>query len=184
MRPILIGNKFKSRILRPTEFEQLLSGIKKESMKLNLKVALLTGMRYIELQEFQRHPDWFDGNFIYLQERKKKRVFKQRWVRLSPLGKHLVPLFFKNKRLPYQQVWNENLIRWCEHAGLNPVGVSSKVTRKTWESWLVFCYPHLLPQIVFSQGHSDVTAVQHYIRLPFTSKDKKEMMKWVQGWDE
>jgi len=108
MKPILIGNKNESRVLRPSEFEQLLTGTKKESARLNLKVALLLGMRYVELQEFQKNPDWFDGNFVYIQERKKKRVHRQRWVRINHLAKNLIPLFFKNKRLPCQQVWNEN----------------------------------------------------------------------------
>jgi len=184
MKPIIIGDKYLCRILRPVEFEQLLTGIKKEDFKLNIKIALLTGMRYTELKKFQQNPGGWDGNFIHIRERKKKRVHRERWVRVNHLAANLIPLFFRSRKLPAQQVWDENLKRWAERARLDPAGMCSKTTRKTWESWLVTCFPHKMPHIVMSQGHTETTALQHYIRLPFTKKDEGEMLKWVQGWDE
>jgi len=120
------------RILRPIEYEALRNAAPNEH-RINLDVTLLTGLRYEEAKKLQKHPEWFDGEFVYIPESKAKRTEGQmeRWVRLSDLGKHMLPLFFKNKPLPARQNWRDNLIRWAKKAGLNPVGIGVKVTRKT-----------------------------------------------------
>jgi hypothetical protein len=43
-------------------------------------------------------------------------------------------------------------------------------------------YPELSQKIFLSQGHSDVTALHHYLAIPFTEGDKKEMLYFVEGW--
>ena len=59
---------------------------------------------------------------------------------------------------------------------LDPIGLCPKTLRKTWESWLVF-YPRHIHLIFLSQGHNNLTSLQHYINLPFTEQDRKEMRK-------
>ena len=184
--PILKGEKKKGRILRADEYDVLKRGAKNIENQTNLDACLLLGARYEECRDIQKHPEWFDGDFINLPseaQHKVKRIQKERWIRLSSIGKTIIPYFLKNKRrLPSVQSWDENLIRWAKRAGLNPVGLSARSLRKTYESWLVFYYPQVVSMIFLSQGHQTLTALEHYINLPFTEEDKKNIKKWVDGW--
>ena len=182
-KPILRMN---TRILRPKEFKALLEGCPKTDYKTMLQALLYTGMRYIELQRFQKYPSWWDGDFVHLPQeasRKKKRKQRERWVRLNNQGKMIVQYFTNLKRpLPSYQSWNENLKCWCRRAGLDPKGMSVKATRKTWESWLMFYYPQRSMEIAQSQGHTTTTSLQHYMNSPFTESDKLEIKNYVEGW--
>lgn len=180
--PILKGGV---RILRPCEYELLRKGAKKVENQVRLDALLFTGLRYVEAQRLQRHPQWFDGEFIHLPrlaQRKVKAKQRERWVRLNPQGRQTLLFFFKAPPLPSWKAWTLNLKRWAERVGLNPVGLSPKTTRKTWESWLVTYYPQHIVQIFLSQGHTELTSLEHYLNLPFTEVDKLEMRKWVEGW--
>ena len=53
----------KTRILRPCEYKQLCNAVPKKDFKTMLNALLLSGMRYVEMQRFQRNPEWFDGEF-------------------------------------------------------------------------------------------------------------------------
>jgi len=174
------------RILRPWEANALIRAIKKPDYQIMFKALLFSGMRYVEMQRFQRHPEWFDGKHIHLPReavKKAKRKQKERWVRLNPRGEEVISAFLRlNKSLPTWQTWRENLRRWGESAGLDPVGLSPKTTRKTWESWLAFYYPQHLHLILLSQGHTALTSIQHYLNMPFTERDKMEMREFVEGW--
>ena len=55
------------------------------------------------------------------------------------------------------------------------------MTRKTWESWLVCCYPAMAMQIALSQGHTNITAMNHYLNLSFSPSEKEDMKKYVNG---
>lgn len=189
MKPILrtppgvANNKRPFRILRPKEYEAIRNQAGEH--QINLDCLLLTGLRYQEAKELQKHPDWFDGDFIHLPETKAKRQRQQmeRFVRLSNLGKHLLPMFFKSKKLPHRKNWYNNLQLWSRKAQLDPTGIGIKVTRKTWESWLMFCYPHRVSDIMLSQGHTLLTSIQHYQGLPFNEEDKKIMLKYITGYE-
>lgn len=71
--------------------------------------------------------------------------------------------------------------RWAENAGLNPEHLCAKTLRKTWESWLVFCYPERLPQILLNQGHTAITSIAHYLNMPFLPEDREAMRPYVEG---
>src|SRR4030042_4736373 len=64
----------RTRILRPCEYKILYNAVPKKEFKTSLNALLLTGMRYIEMQRFQKHPEWFDDMFIHLPE---EAVLKQ-----------------------------------------------------------------------------------------------------------
>ena len=185
MNPIL---KSGVRILRPEEYEALRDAIPKLYHQIMLDTALFTGMRWVELERFQKNPMWYDpsGGYIYLPpeaSQKKKRTMRERYVYLSSRGKAIIPLFLKlDKRLPNRITWNENLKRWSEKAGLDPVGISTKSTRKTWESWLVASYPEKILIIAMSQGHTEITAMKHYLNLPFSESDKRKIREYTAGW--
>jgi len=182
-RPII---RQKTRVFRPNEFKALLDGCPKIEYKTMLQALLYTGMRYIELQRFQKYPSWFDGDFVHLPKeasRKKKRTQQERWVRLNNQGKMIVQYFGQVKRpLPSYQSWNDNLRCWAKRAGLDPEGLSVKSTRKTWESWLMFTYPAQMAAITLSQGHTQITSLEHYVNMPFTETDRIGIKNYVEGW--
>jgi len=189
-RPILKGKNegTSTRVFRPYEVERLLKyGIIKPRHKTMFRALLYTGMRYVEMQRFQKYPEWFDGDFIHLPNhkasRKHKRKQPDRWVRLNNQGKMVIELFCNlTEDLPTYKGWNKNLKTWCKRAEIEDRGVSAKSTRKTWESWLMFTYPTRILDIVGSQGHTTTISIQHYCNMPFTERDKVEIVKYVEGW--
>jgi len=180
-KPII---KEKVRILRPGEYNALREGARELENKTNLDTLTLTGLRYVEAQRLRENKDWFDGTFIHLPEAallKAKRKQKERWVRVSPRGSSVLQYFFEVKALPSYKTWTENLERWAKRSGLDPVGLSPKTTRKTWESWLVSCYPERTAEIFLSQGHTTMTSLHHYLNMPFLRSDKEQMLEWTGG---
>ncbi len=186
-RPITKGKPpFEVRILRPKEYASLLNGCKRSDNRTFLQALLYTGMRYVELQRFQNNHEWFNGEFIHLPHdavRKDKRTQMERWVRLNQPGKMIIEYFLQiDKPLPSYQSWSMNLKRWAKNAKLDTLGLSSKTTRKTWESWLMFYYPNHLPAIALSQGHTQLISLQHYINMPFNDEEGFHMKNYVEGW--
>jgi len=175
------------RVLRPAEYEKLLHGCTKQHHRTMLQTLLYTGMRYVELQRFQKYPSWFTGQFVHLPhllaEKKVKRTQPERWARLNPQGKMIVEYFLQLKEeLPAYQNWRDNMRRWAEAGGISAKGMGCKTLRKTWESWLMFYYPGFMADITLSQGHDTVTSIQHYLNMPFTEVDHLEMKNYVEGW--
>lgn len=176
------------RTLRPNEYDALRMASGKRSNMVQMDTLLVTGMRYIEAQRFHEHPDWFDGNFLFLPKGavlKVKTHQAERYVRLSRLGKEIVPKFLEVKNLPTPETWRENLERWAGKAGLDPIGLGPKTTRKTWESWLMFTYadnPTAWMTIIQSQGHTAATSLHHYLNMPFLQEDKERIKPWVEGY--
>ena len=63
-------------------------------------------------------------------------------------------------------------------------GLSVRVFRKTWNSWLVNYFkgdPYSLTLIEMSMGHTDHIAVQHYLTLQFDEYDIKDIERAVKG---
>ncbi len=181
-KPIVKGGV---RVLRPAEYEQLPEGAETLENQTRSDALLLTGLRYVEAQRLQSNPDWVDGRFIHLPvyaQKKVKRKQKERWVKLSSKGVSILPYFFKVKPLPNWKGWTQNLERWGNRAGLDPEGLGPKTPRKTWESWLVAFYPERVLEIFLSQGHTQMTSLNHYLNMPFTPADKEGMKEWVSGW--
>jgi len=185
-KPIL---KSGVRILRPSEYEQLREGAGTPENQTRVDALLLTGLRYVEAQRLQTNPKWADGRFIHLPasaQRKVKRLQRERerWIRLSSKGASLLPYFFKTKPLPTWRAWTQNMQRWAGNSRLDPIGLGPKTLRKSWESWLVASYPERVLEVFLSQGHTQMTALSHYLGLPFTQTDKEGMKEWVAGWEK
>ena len=176
------------RILTPREYDALKDAARKHYHQIMLDAALYTGMRYIELQRFQKHLEWFqkERRAIYLPpeaQLKKERKFKDRYVYLSNIGMYAVQYFLTLKeKLPSIQAWNKNLKRWAVKVGLDSNGISAKTLRKTWESWLVVSFPDKIPLICMNQGHTEITSMRHYQQLPFTKTEKEEIRERTAGW--
>jgi len=177
------------RILRPWELKKLLDAIPKKYHRIQFEFLFYTGMRYVEAQEIKHRPDLFDGYNIHLTPefiRKPKCKIRDRNIKLNPMGKRVAEEYFElEKTLPqHWNSWRNNLRRWCELARIAPDYMSVKTTRKTWESYLVLTYKHLLDEIFLSQGHTELTALKHYVGLAFSSENKKNMHKYVAGWGD
>ncbi|WP_407347439.1 hypothetical protein V7O61_03330 [Methanolobus sp. WCC1] len=79
---------------------------------------------------------------------------------------NVLDYFFGNKKPPSRSAWNENLLRWAERSELNPLGLSSKTTRKSIESWLITAdIP--LNVICLRQWYDSLISLLHYQGLPF-----------------
>ncbi len=184
------------RILRPNEYDKLLDTIERQKTKYKyreiINALLYTGMRYVELMRFHEHDTthkddrWFDKKamVIYLPpeaSRKEKRTMKERYVYLSSQGViHVENFLLYVDKLPSRDSLNMMLRFWGRKAGLGNISV--KTFRKTWESWLVASYPTLIPLIAMSQGHTEITAMKHYLNLPFTKEDLEEIRIRTAGW--
>lgn len=192
------------RILRPGECKGLIDAIPKKEYKTLFRALLFSGMRYIEMKRFHKYPSWFDGEFIHLPKEstlKHKRTQLERSVRLTPVGRIAIEHFLDSKIiLPSYQSWVSNIACWSYRAKLKGAekyintkpkvhkttyaceGVGSKMTRKTYESWLVYYYPNRLTEVLLSQGHDHLTSVKHYLNMPFNEHDRIDMREFVEGW--
>lgn len=189
--PIFLTTKdgHKIRILSPFEYDGLAMQIDKPYLRTILNVAFYSGMRYVEVQRFYEHPEWWQRsrNLIYLPkeaDRKVKRVAPERYI--SPVPPQLIgemPYFFKNKKPPTLQTWDVNLKRWAKKAGLVTTGISAKITRATIESWM-FATGELIEKICLRQGHTQLTSLRHYLVIPqiFTEAERLEIKKRLAGW--
>jgi len=173
--------KSQVRILRPAEYE-VIRKVVKPDQAIMLDGLLLTGMRYVEARRFQQHPEWLERTFIHVPSLKVKAKQKERWIRLSSYAQQVIPLFLKGTKLSGKATFDKNLKRWAQKAGIDPIGLCAKTTRKTMESWLVFYYPDRIVNIMQSQGHDTLTSLEHYLNLPFDNVDKEAMKKWLDGW--
>ena len=98
MRAIVRSSeKFEVRTLMPVEFEKLREAMDVDTRKI-CTALLLTGMRYAEFCRFRENPDWLDRKFVYLPRGsmlKVKAKQRERAIRLSYMGKTLVPELFQ-----------------------------------------------------------------------------------------
>lgn len=177
------------RVLRPWEARLLTDAIPKREQRINWETLLYSGMRYVEGNRLLENPKMFEpGNRrIHLDSyaiRKKKIKMKERYVILNPTAVRIVEDFIdQNNFLPDYKTWGQNLKRWANYANINSDKLGPKTSRKTLESWLVTYYPHYTNHIFLSQGHNALTALNHYVTLPFNTKDKEEMKYFVSGWE-
>lgn len=185
--PFTDSGKFRVRILRPWELTVMIKAIPKKYSRTQFEFLLYSGMRYVEAQAVLDRADLFDGENIHLTPniiKKPKCKIKDRYVKLNPVGRRVAEDYFKFKKsLPHHNTWRENLERWATKAKIDPSFMSVKTTRKTWESFLIFTYPHLRDSIFINQGHTELVALKNYVNLPFSQKDKETMMKFVAGWE-
>ena len=179
--------RMKTRILRPIEYEILRSNANPKYRVL-FDTALLTGMRVVELRIFLQNPIWFDGTFIHLPRvaiKKKKATINQRWVHLSSRGRAVVEnvhQILNGTKIPSESAISRYMKRCALQGGIDGNGMNMKMFRKTWESWLIASYPDRKEEVFLSQGHTSLTALQHYVNLPFTEEDKLKMKEWTEGW--
>lgn len=182
--PLEVGG---CRVLRPSEFEAIRSGVCRPEEAVLLDALLCTGMRYVEAQRFQwAGTKWWDGRQVALPKEavlKHERKQKSRYVHLNPRGVAAVSSFLQCPvQLPSWWTWTDWMKFWARRAGTDPLKLGPKTTRKTWESWLMVTYPERWMHILLSQGHTAGTSVMHYLNLGFWDEDKAAMKPYVEGW--
>jgi len=172
--------KSKTRILRPSEYLIIKENVKKRDKQILMDSLLLTGMRYEELIRFRQNPEWLDREFIHLPEwaqKKAKRKQKERTVKLSIMGRSIIPQLFEISVPP-----RTTFDKWLKYNFPLIQGLSAKTFRKTWESWLIFYYGDSTFSIASSQGHDELTELRYYVNLPFREEDRIGMRPFVEGW--
>ena len=171
--------KGKVRVLRPSEYKLIRDSAKRDKQIL-LDCALLTGMRYEELIRLRKNEDWLSGKFIYLPEwaeKKAKRKQKERVINLSIMGRSILPQLFQIT-VPSRSAFD----KWLSYNFRLIDGLSAKTFRKTYGSWLLSLYQERLMDIALSQGHDELTELNHYAKNGFEERDKMEMKEFLEGW--
>ncbi len=170
------------RILSPSEFKQLLTGIQKVDNRFRVETMLNTGMRYEELKRFE--PKFFNPKTrditlpASVTKTKRGRV-----VQLTPNYSKTLEIFLSKASLdfPNRSSMNTNLTRWAKNAGLD-WSPDCKTFRKTWETWLLFAgYDSL--KVAVSQGHTQTIQIAHYQNMSSCLKNElKEVKELTEGW--
>lgn len=179
------GSHFPTRILFPHEYMKLWEATPVK-YRVILDFLITSGVRYVEGQYIQKHPEIYDGNRKFIQlpsgvEKKHKQVFKSRVINLSSYGNLRANEFFKATRLPARSNWDADLRRWAIRAGIDPKYISSKTTRKTCESWLLSFYKDRQAYIALNMGHTEETELKYYLTTPFNDYDRSLMKIYVDG---
>ena len=142
------------------------------------------------------HPEIFDEErrLLVIKSGKAKASQKSRNVILSDKGVEAVRAFLQAPKMPASSsAWQTNLIRWSKIAGLSPLpgrseeggnifGITVRTSRKSLESWLLTAYPDRAAWIALSQGHTETTALGHYLNVSFTDQEREDIIEEVRGW--
>lgn len=185
-----------SRVLTPGEADSIRRVISKPSNRALFDLMLYTGLRLEEVRQLVEHPEIFDEErrLLVIKSGKAKASQKSRNVILSDKGVEAVRAFLQAPKMPASSsAWQTNLIRWSKIAGLSPLpdrsgeggnvyGITVRTSRKSWESWLLTVYEGKAVKIALSQGHTESTALGHYLNLSFTDQEREAIVEEVRGW--
>lgn len=186
-----------SRVLTPAEADAIRTVISKPSSRALFDLLLYTGLRFSEVRQLADNPAIYNEgrNRIEIASTKPKAKAKgpKRDVVLGDRGRAAVRSFLDlGAKVPASvSAWQQNLIRWADLAGLaplpgatasNPTGITVRTTRKTWESWLLAACPAEITRITYSQGHSETTALKHYLNISFMPEEVEAIRREVAGW--
>ena len=185
-----------SRILTPEEASSIRRVISKPSNRALFDLMLYTGLRLEEVRQLIEHPEIFDEErrLLVIKSGKAKASQKSRNVILSDKGVEAVRAFLQAPKMPASSsAWQTNLIRWSKIAGLSPLpgrseeggnifGITVRTSRKSLESWLLTAYPDRAAWIALSQGHTETTALGHYLNVSFTDQERNDILDEVKGW--
>lgn len=89
--PIFITSEkgYRVRVLSPFDYDKIVSNIDKDYLRTIFNVCFWSGMRYVKVQRFYDHPEWWlrERNTIYLPreaQKKVKRVAPERYIHPIP----------------------------------------------------------------------------------------------------
>jgi integrase len=179
--------KQNTRIMTPDSYFALRVHLNPE-YKIICDVLLNTAMRVEELRWFSQHPEAYKASrrCISLTKsatKKVKVVRNERDIMLTLQGCEAVELFIKVK--PYiaqRAAMGEALKFAAEAAGIGSEGITPKMFRKTYLSWLVAASPENYFLIAMSAGHTLNILQKHYAGIAFQREDVMAMRAYVKGW--
>ena len=171
----------------PTEYERLRACMS-EKYQVYSDVLLMTGLRPIEFWRMDK--SWYRAARRCLELPvgaclKQKCQWTQRTVLLSLPACDAVETYLNCTGV---ERLNENSMRdayrrYAIKAGLSTTGITTKMFRKTWVSWLVACYPEQSLNIAASMGHSIEVMRTNYLGLSFPRGEIVKMReKYLDGW--
>jgi integrase len=178
----------KTRVLTPKEARLI-----RDHLTTNHKVffdgLLFTGMRETEFEQFVQHPEWVDwerNNIILPSEavRKARVRVKRRVIPLSNWGQQAIERVFDVKvKMPQRNWWRLVLIDAAKASGIDKNGITPKMTRKTWESWLIASLPkEAIYHVLLAMGHTAQVSVGHYLQIGFSREEIDQMKQYTDGW--
>ena len=182
-----------AQILSASDYNRLRSQLNPQH-RMVFDGLIFTGMRGEEFWRFMDHPKWFhpERQFIELPPGailKIEAKQKERTVLLSHVGVRAIrDMLDAQDRGALSGVtrsragWRANLLRAAINAGLSPRGITPKMTRKTWVSWLMSTYPNDGIRIAAATGHDTNTMTNYYLSMPFTIQEREEIKSLVAGW--
>jgi len=179
-----------AQILTPDEYEKMREHLNPKH-RLLFDGMLFTGMRIEEFWRFVSNPQWFHAERQYVELPpgsilKIKAKQRERLVMLSNIGtRAMMDLVSAIKRKEIEHItpagWRQNVTRAAAKAGLDPKGITPKMLRKTWVSWLMAAYPEDGLRVASSAGHDIRTMQVHYLSLPFSNVERERIRFYVIG---
>ena len=177
--------KQNTRILRLSEYRAFREQLN-PVYQILADVALNTGMRWVELWAFIKHPEWYRASRRCIElsaPTKEKCLWRERTVHLTPTGcradEMLIGLKLK------KSVNRKNVLmafRLAASKSIGEAGITPKMFRKTLVSWLIKCMPEKALEISASMGHTQEVMRIHYLGIAFERKDVEEMREYLKGW--
>lgn len=152
-----------------------------DSMKSIFEINLITGLKYVELQQLYDYPHWYhkkSNRIIFPKETQKDSI--QKILIVPPIFPRVFSHFINNKKPPYRSSWNKDLARWSLKADITPK-VGLKTPRKTIEIWMLKA-GFSLDQIHLRLGYNPIVSIKQYQNIHFTSDEindiDKKLIKW------
>jgi integrase len=179
--------KQNTRILRPSEYRAFREQLNPVHQTL-CDVALNTGMRWVELWQFVKHPEWYRASRrcieLPLGSIKKVRcLHKERTIHLTANGCKAVEILIGLKlKAPIERSNFHVSLRLAASKSIGEDGITPKMFRKTLVSWLIKCMPEKALEISASMGHNLETMRVHYLGIAFERQDVEEMREYLKGW--
>lgn len=177
--------KQKTRILTPAEYRSFREQLNPVYQILS-DVALNTGMRWVELWAFIKHPEWYRPSRRCIEltaPTKDKCLWRERTIHLTPIGCTAVEMLIGLKLK--KSVNRKNVLmafRLAASKSIGVTGVTPKMFRKTLVSWLIKVNPKRSLEISASMGHTQEVMRIHYLGIAFERRDVDEMREYLKGW--
>ena len=177
------------QFLTPLEVDMLADQIYRKEVKYPYREIiyglLYTGMKYHELVDFLKNPNWFDRKkkIIHMGDVKRNNrvISHARTIYLSSQGVIYVDNFLRyTKDLPNVNIFSYLLAYWGKKMG--KPWIRARVLRNTWSCWLAISYPHYIPKILVSLGFSSSTHLLKCQRRYFSEADLNEIKLRTLGW--
>jgi integrase len=177
-----------TRILTPSEYEALRAIAMKNTPRYAylMDAMLHTGMRPVEFERMER--SWYRParRCIELPKGaclKEKCQYKERTIHLSLPGCDALDNYFNRGIVKPKKVsLRDTLRRYAKEAGIGEDGITSKMFRKTLDSWLIACYEDKYPSIASSMGHDIDTILKHYLGIAFPPGEIDKMKVYLNEW--